>query len=99
MDKVFSARLDESALQEMTRVAKRLGMTKKEFLESAIRLRAQDLDAKDGTDAWEQTSGAWTRSEAPAATRARSRKAFEAAFRRHHKRRTLARSSTRARSG
>lgn len=48
MDKVFSARLDERAIQEMTRVAKRLGMTKKEFLESAIRLRAQHLDAQTG---------------------------------------------------
>jgi antitoxin component of RelBE/YafQ-DinJ toxin-antitoxin module len=98
MDKVFSARLDESAIEEMTRVAKRLGMTKKEFLESAIRLRARDLDAKSGTDVWEETCGAWARDEDPAGTFARSRQEFEAAFRRHHKRRSSAKRAKRTRS-
>lgn len=90
MDKVFSARLDERAIQEMTRVAKRLGMTKKEFLESAIRLRAQHLDAQTGTDLWAETSGAWARDESSAVTSARSREAFEASFRRHHAQRRSA---------
>lgn len=88
MDKVFSARLDESAIAEMNRVAKRLGMTKKEFLESAIRLRARALDAHDSMDLWEETSGAWKREEAAEKTRSRSRKAFESAYRRHHRRRS-----------
>lgn len=97
MDKVFSARLDEGAIQEMTRVAKRLGMTKKEFLESAIRLRAQHLDAQSGTDLWEETSGAWVREEAITGTRVRAREAFEASFRRHHARRARTRGGKSAR--
>lgn len=87
MDKVFSARLDETAIEEMSRSAKRLGMTKKEFLESAIRLRVRDVEKSTGTDVWEETCGAWARDESVDSTRQRSRAAFEASLRRHQGRR------------
>lgn len=82
MDKVFSARLDPEAIAEMSRAAKRLGMTKKEFLESAIRLRVRELEGEAGTDVWEETLGAWERDESPEATSRRARAAFERSFRR-----------------
>ena len=84
MDKVFSTRLDEQMIEEMERVAKRLGITKKEFLESAIRLRARALDAQSDSDVWAATSGAWVRPEAAAGTFQAAREVFEASFRRHH---------------
>lgn len=87
MDKVFSARLDEAAIEELSRGAKRLGMTKKEFLESAIRLRAREVDRTSGTDIWAETSGIWARDEAVDETRRESRAAFEESFQRHHRRR------------
>ncbi|MBI2896403.1 MAG: hypothetical protein HYY06_22790 [Deltaproteobacteria bacterium] len=84
MEKVFSSRLDEEAIAEMSRVAKRLGMTKKEFLESAIRLRVRELEGETGTDVWEETLGAWDRNESAQTTRRRARAAFERSFRRRH---------------
>ncbi len=45
MDKIFSARLDEMAIDELNRRTRRLGLSKKQFLEEAIRLRA----AQEGT--------------------------------------------------
>jgi len=41
MDKVMSARLSEEAIAELDRASKKLGMTKKQFLEEAIHLRAE----------------------------------------------------------
>ncbi len=40
MEKIFSARLDEAVLDELDRVTRRLAITKKQFLEEAIRMRA-----------------------------------------------------------
>jgi hypothetical protein len=84
MDKVFSTRIDEAAIDEMERITRRLGMTKKKFLEEAIQLQAQRLGAGSGPDVWAETSGAWQRREPPAATVRRARKAFRKAFERRH---------------
>lgn len=85
MDKVFSARLDEGAIAEMSRVAKRLGMTKREFLESAIRQRVRELEGEADTDVWQETLGAWERDESSHATARRARSAFERSFRRRQR--------------
>jgi len=44
MDKVFSARLDEAVVDKMNRLARRLRITKRQFLEEPIRSRAQQVD-------------------------------------------------------
>jgi len=36
VDKIFSARLDEMAIDELNRCTRRLGLSKKQFLEEAI---------------------------------------------------------------
>ncbi len=87
MDRVFSARLDEAAIEDMSRASKKLGITKKEFLESAIRLRVREVERAARTDLWQETCGAWARDETPDVTRSRSRRTLEASFRRHHRRR------------
>lgn len=86
MDKIFSARLDESFLDEMDRIAHRLRMTKKEFLEGAIRLRVRELQAEYKTDIWRETLGAWKRDESPARTLERGKKAFRRSLNRRHSR-------------
>ena len=83
MDKIFSARLDETTLHEMNRAARRLGITKKRFLEEAIRLRTQQAGA--GADIWAETLGAWKRREAPEESIAAARRAFRKSFERHHR--------------
>jgi hypothetical protein len=85
MEKIFSARLDEAILDELDRVTRRLGVTKKQFLEEAIRLRAQQLSGETGVDIWAETSGAWKRAEEPQTTIRTARRAFQRSFGRHQR--------------
>ena len=80
MDKVVSARIDEAVVDEMERVTHQLGLTKKQFLEDAIRGRARELSAKEMEDVWSATLGAWSRSEKAETTLRRGRKAFSDSF-------------------
>ena len=84
MQKVFSARLDESVLDEMERVTRRLKMTKRRFLEQAIQRQAKELAEQEESDVWGETLGAWTRREKPATTIRRAREAFRGTFERRH---------------
>jgi hypothetical protein len=84
MDKVFSTRLDETIVDELTRMSRRLGISKKQLLEEAIRLRAGRASA-GAADVWAETCGAWRRRETPAATIRKTRRAFEAGMQRHHR--------------
>jgi hypothetical protein len=83
MDKVFSTRLDEATLDELNRVTRRLGVTKRQFLQEAIRLRARQSDAAGHADVWAETLGAWPRREDAPATIRRIRKQFRQSFQRH----------------
>ena len=85
MDKVFSARLDERVIDELSRCARQLGLSKKRFLEEAIHLRAGQAGAAAGADVWAETAGAWKRGEPVAATVLKARKEFRSAFLRHHR--------------
>jgi len=85
MQKILSARLDESALNDMDRATRKLGISKRQFLEEAIRLRVQGLAREGGTDVWADTLGAWRRQERPATSVREARAAFEHAFERHHR--------------
>lgn len=83
MQKIFSARIDEALLNEMDRVTRRAGMTKRQFLEEAIRARARDLSAAPGADVWEETRGAWKRREGGATTLRKARAAFQRSIERN----------------
>lgn len=83
MQKIFSARLDEAVLDEMNRATRRVNMTKKQFLEEAIRARARELSAASQADVWEETRGAWKRRGRPATTVRAARTAFQRSIERH----------------
>ena len=85
MERIFSARLDEAALDEMERVTRKLNMTKRKFLEEAIHLRAKQVFESEGEDVWSETLGAWRRKERPETTIRKARSAFERPFGRHHR--------------
>jgi hypothetical protein len=85
MDKVLSARLDETVVDELTRVTKRRGITKKRFLEEAIRKHAARSAGEDAEDVWTETCGAWSRREPVRTTIRRARRATNAAMTRHHR--------------
>ena len=82
MQKVFSTRLDEATLNEMERVARKLGMSKRQFLEEAIHLRFQRLSRDEQGDIWSETLGAWQRRESGTTTIRRARRAFRHTFER-----------------
>lgn len=66
--KVFSARLDEDALDLMDRVTEFLGITKRQFLEEAIRMRAEHDEIERKLRIIRETAGAWKRDETPEET-------------------------------
>jgi hypothetical protein len=80
MDRVFSARLDTSAIADVTRGARILGITKKRFLEEAIRAHVGKVAPVD--DIWQRTSGIWKRDEPPAVTVAKAKKRMRNAYER-----------------
>ena len=84
MDKVISARLDEEAIAQMELVTRRLRITKKQFLEDAIRDHARHLAENDQFDVWSHSFGAWRRGrERPATTVAKAREKCRKSFERH----------------
>ncbi len=85
MDKIFSTRLDEAVLDELNRVTRRLGVTKRRFLEEAIRLRADQSGTTGDADVWAETLGAWRRRESAPAIIARARREFRRSFQRRHR--------------
>jgi hypothetical protein len=84
MDKVLSARLDESAIAELEQATRQLRITKKKFLEDAIREYARQVRTSDST-IWADTFGAWNRKEKPEKTVDRARDTFRRNFERHGK--------------
>ena len=85
MDKVFSTRLDEAVLDELNRVTRRLGVTKRRFLEEAIQLRARQSGAAGKADVWAETLGAWRRRESAPAIIRRARTEFRRSLERRHR--------------
>ena len=69
----------------MSRVTRGLGITKKRFLEEAIRRHARTLSAGSENDVWSDTLGAWNRKERFAKTASVARQAFRKSFERHHR--------------
>lgn len=84
MQKIFSTRLEEATLEELERATRQLGMSKRQFLEEAIQLRAHAHTRAAGDDVWAETLGAWRRSESPRTTIRKARLALRQSFTRHH---------------
>jgi Ribbon-helix-helix protein, copG family len=84
--KALSIRLDETTVDALDRATKRLGISKRQFLEEAIRQQASRMTADDTFDVWAETCGVWKRREPPRATIRKARRAFEASMLRHHQR-------------
>lgn len=63
MDKVLSARLDERVIEELDFATKKLRMTKKQFLEEAIHLRAKETCIEETLRIIDASFGAWKRED------------------------------------
>lgn len=84
MDKVFSARIDESTVGRIDLLARELHTTKKHVIEQAITEYFDRVREERGVDMFDDTFGAWKRKESAEATVRRSRKAFRESMTRHH---------------
>ncbi len=83
MEKILSARLDDSVILELERVTQKLRITKKKFLEGAIHSHARSL-LQDVEDDCSIGFGAWgTRGVTAKDSRRQIRLEFEKTFRRH----------------
>ena len=80
MDRITSARIEESAVALLDALARKLGKSKKSILEEALRGYAEMAAKGPSLDLLDETWGAWKRSEAPSATVRRARKSFRASL-------------------
>jgi predicted transcriptional regulator len=85
MDKILSARLDESIVRRIGRLAQKLHTTKKAVIEAAILSYAEKSWPEQDLDIWEETHGAWQRRESPPETVQQARQAFRESMKRYQK--------------
>jgi len=85
MDKIFSARVDESVIKQIGNLARQLNTTKKQIIEGAVSMYAQKIEKEINQDVFDQTCGAWQRKEPAAETVNKAREAFQDSMLRHQK--------------
>ncbi|MCD6585474.1 MAG: hypothetical protein J7K96_06920 [Desulfobacteraceae bacterium] len=85
MDKILSSRVDEAVIQQVGILARELNTSKKAVIESAIRLYSEQTGLGEKIDVFENTCGAWKRSETPEESISRTRLVFNKSIERHHK--------------
>ena len=80
MDKVLSARVDESVVRCIGMLANQLNTSKKQVIEGAIRMYAEKIAAEQNLDVLDRTFGAWEREDSAAASVSSARKTFRDAM-------------------
>jgi predicted transcriptional regulator len=83
MDKILSARVDESVIRHIGMLAERLHLPKKAIIEKAIESYSRQVGADAAVDVLDQTLGAWCRNESPDETVLTARQAFQESMERH----------------
>lgn len=68
MDKIMSTRIDESVIQRIGMLAKKLNTTKKAVIENAIQHYAKKIESDQDIDILLHTLGTWQRDESAAET-------------------------------
>ena len=76
MDKILSARVDDTIIHRIGALARQLGTTKKAIIENAVLCYAEQIEQEQNTDVLAQTCGAWKRDETPNETVEEARQTF-----------------------
>ncbi len=84
MDKIMSTRVDESISFLIDSLSQTLHTSKKNIVETAIRMYSEKVIAKKNIDVFAETCGTWNRKESTTTTIKKARKAFNSSFNRHH---------------
>jgi predicted transcriptional regulator len=85
MDRVFSARVDESVVERIAGLARQLKVPKKSIIEQAVAAFAEQVESEGKGDVFEQTFGAWRRRESAGETVRRARAAFRQSLERRRR--------------
>lgn len=85
MDKILSARIDESVIRRIGSLARLMNTTKRKIIEDAITLYASRIEKEKKQDVFDQTFGSWKRKEPAQETIRKVRKAFQKNMVRHQK--------------
>ena len=84
MDKIMSTRVDESVTFLLDHLAQKLHTSKKNVVETAIRMYSEKVNGQNNLDIFKETCGAWKRDESASATIKKVRKTFNSSFTRHY---------------
>ena len=82
MDKIFSTRLDEDLIRRIDRFVRDRSISKKKFIEKALREYLDHVGEKMEDDIIDSSFGAWERDETPSETWSQARQVFNKGFRR-----------------
>ena len=85
MDKIVSARIDETVARRISWLARRLRSSKKAVLERAVSELAERIEAAEDDHELVESFGAWNRTESPNEIRETARSAFQRSMERHHR--------------
>ncbi len=80
----MSARVDESVTFLLDRLAKKLQTSKKNVIETALRMYSEKIDGNNNADIFKETCGAWKRDESATTTIKKSRSTFNKSITRHY---------------
>ena len=84
MDKILSARVDESVLTKISLLAQKLQTSKKKIIESAVQFYAQKMEGANRSDIFSQTHGVWKRKESAIELIKNAKSKFQKSMERHH---------------
>ena len=85
MDKILSARVEEAVLQHIAMLAHRLHTSKKNVIETAVKLYAQKIAAQEDINILKETCGAWKRKESPETLVKQAKEQFRKSMSKHQK--------------
>ncbi len=85
MDKILSARVDETIIRRIGVLAQELDTTKKAVIEAAILSYADKIEAEKKIDVLEKTPGAWKRKESAEEDIEHARRTFRKSMERHQR--------------
>lgn len=83
MDQVFSTRLDKELIKKMNRFIQNRSITKKSFVEKAIRSLLNGKENEEELAIIDRSFGAWKRDETASETWAKGRKIINKGLNRH----------------
>ncbi|MGD9160647.1 MAG: hypothetical protein PVG39_19680 [Desulfobacteraceae bacterium] len=85
MDKIMSARVDESTVNQIGVLSKKLNITRKAVIENAIKNYAQQVECDKELDILKITCGSWKRKEPASETVRNIKKAMRNSQERYKK--------------